>query len=100
VVGSGSMRRDCEPTWCLGEGWGAAGWAVTGEFMGNNGDGRIFPQEKKGKKRSGTGAPIAGGRVSRRPALSGAVLQLDGHGAPAARGSPCRPTWALAGIQI
>jgi hypothetical protein len=50
VVGSGSMRRDCEPTWCLGEGWGAAGWAVTGEFMGNNGDGRIFPQEKKGKR--------------------------------------------------
>jgi hypothetical protein len=39
-----------EPTWCLDEGWGAARRAVADEFTGNNGDGRIFPLEKKGKR--------------------------------------------------
>jgi hypothetical protein len=44
--------RGCErePMWWLGEGRGAAGRVVAGKFMGNNGDGRIFPPEKKGKR--------------------------------------------------
>jgi hypothetical protein len=49
-----------EPSWWLGDGRGAAGQAVTDEFMGNIGDGKISPPEKNGK-RGGVGALIAEG---------------------------------------
>jgi hypothetical protein len=61
-----------EPSWWLGDGRGAVGQAVTDEFMGNIGDGKISPPEKNGK-RGGAGAliPEGTGRSLRQPALSG-----------------------------